>query len=181
MHTYIHTYIHMSGFGSSRRAARSLRSGRGAGGGCVDPVRIARIHVTRLSPRVGLPRNLFLIGSLSAALRFSKGWVRKDPNLGLRTGCRPRRSRTRDHSRSRKRADSNYVYCDMTSCNLGINWAAWVACVRFLERATAPGHRGRHILLLLLLSLLLLLLLLLLFLLLLIINIYIYIYIYMYM
>ena len=22
-----------------------------------------------------------------AALRFSKGWVRKDPNLGLRTGC----------------------------------------------------------------------------------------------
>ena len=44
-------------------------------------------HVTRFSPRVGLPRNLFLIGSLTAALRLSKGWVRKDPNLGLRTGC----------------------------------------------------------------------------------------------
>ena len=28
-----------------------------------------------------------LIGSFTAALRFSKGWVRKDTNLGLRTGC----------------------------------------------------------------------------------------------
>ena len=41
----------------------------------------------RFVPRVGLPRNLFLTGSLTAALRFSKGWVRKDANLGLRTGC----------------------------------------------------------------------------------------------
>ena len=31
----------------------------------------------------------FLTGSLTAALRFSKGWVRKDTNLGLRTGCSP--------------------------------------------------------------------------------------------
>ena len=53
----------------------------------VHPVRIARFHVTRLLPRVGLPRNLLLIGNLTAALRLSKGWVRKDPNLGLRTGC----------------------------------------------------------------------------------------------
>ena len=30
-----------------------------------------------------------LIGSLTAELRFSKGWVRKDANLGLRTGCTP--------------------------------------------------------------------------------------------
>ena len=38
-------------------------------------------------PRVGLPRNLFLIGSLTAGLRFSKGWVRKDLNLVMRIGC----------------------------------------------------------------------------------------------
>ena len=42
----------------------------------------------RFVPRVGLPRNRFLIGNLTAALRFSKGWVRKDANLGLRTGCK---------------------------------------------------------------------------------------------
>ena len=53
----------------------------------IHPVRIARIPYPRFVPRVGLPRNLFLIGSLTAALRFSKGWVRKDANLGLRTGC----------------------------------------------------------------------------------------------
>ena len=54
----------------------------------VHPVRIARIHYPRFVPRVGLPRNLFFIGGLTAALRFSKGWVRKDANLGLRTGCK---------------------------------------------------------------------------------------------
>ena len=56
----------------------------------VHPVRIARIHYPRFVPRVGLPRNFLLIGSLTAALRFSKGWVRKDANLGLRTGCKGR-------------------------------------------------------------------------------------------
>ena len=53
----------------------------------VHPVRIARIRCPRFVPRVGLPRNRCLIGSLTAALRFSKGWVRNDANLGLRTGC----------------------------------------------------------------------------------------------
>ena len=53
----------------------------------VLPVRITRFHVPRFVPRVGLPRNLFLTGSLTAALGFSKGWVRKDANLGLRTEC----------------------------------------------------------------------------------------------
>ena len=53
----------------------------------LHPGRIARIHNPRFVPRVGLPRNLFLIGSLTAALRFSKGWVRRDANLGLRIGC----------------------------------------------------------------------------------------------
>ena len=31
--------------------------------------------------------NLFLIGSLTAALRLSKGWVRKDLNLVIGIGC----------------------------------------------------------------------------------------------
>ena len=53
----------------------------------IHPVRIARIRCPRFVPRVGLPRSRFLTGSLTVALRFSKGWVRKDQNLGLRTGC----------------------------------------------------------------------------------------------
>ena len=34
-----------------------------------------------------MPRTIYLVGNLTAALRFFKGWVRKDANLGLRTGC----------------------------------------------------------------------------------------------
>ena len=49
----------------------------------VHPVRIARIRLPRFVPRVGLPRNLCLIGNLTAALRCCKGWVRKGANLGL--------------------------------------------------------------------------------------------------
>ena len=51
---------------------------------CLHPVRIARIHYPRFVPRVGL--GFKEIRTLSA-LRVSKGWVRKDPNIGLRTGC----------------------------------------------------------------------------------------------
>ena len=47
----------------------------------VHPVRIARIHYPRFSPRVGLPTKIHLIGNLTAALRFSKGWVRKYRDL----------------------------------------------------------------------------------------------------
>ena len=39
---------------------------------CVHPVRITRIHVTRFSPRVGLPRKIDQIGTQTGALRFSK-------------------------------------------------------------------------------------------------------------
>ena len=50
----------------------------------LHPVRIARIRCPRFVPRVGLPRNLCLIGCLMAALRFSKGWVRiLDCELGV--------------------------------------------------------------------------------------------------
>ena len=51
----------------------------------IHPVRIARIHYPRFVPRVG--SGFKEIRRLSA-LRISKGWVREDPNLGLRTGCR---------------------------------------------------------------------------------------------
>ena len=39
----------------------------------LHPVRIATIHCPRFVPRVGMPRNLFLIGSFTAALRFVQG------------------------------------------------------------------------------------------------------------
>ena len=50
----------------------------------LHPVRIARIHYPRSAPRAGL--GFKEIRTLSARL-ISKGRVRKDPNLGLRTGC----------------------------------------------------------------------------------------------
>ena len=50
----------------------------------VHPVRIARFHVTRFSPRVGCPETLCFIGS---GVRFSKVWVQKDENLITRIGC----------------------------------------------------------------------------------------------
>ena len=55
----------------------------------VQPVPITIFSLTRLFPRVGLPRDLCLIGSLTAALRFSKGWVRKYLNLVIGIGCNP--------------------------------------------------------------------------------------------
>ena len=51
------------------------------------PIPITIFSLTRFLPRVGLPRNLFLIGSLTAALRLSKGWVRKYLNLVMGIGC----------------------------------------------------------------------------------------------
>ena len=36
---------------------------------------------------LGCPEAFLLIGSLTAALRFSKGWVRKDLNLVMGIGC----------------------------------------------------------------------------------------------
>ena len=47
----------------------------------------SKISRTKICSKGWVAQKLVLIGSLSAALRFSKGWVRKDANLGLRTGC----------------------------------------------------------------------------------------------
>ena len=55
----------------------------------LHPVLITIFSLTILFPRVGLPRNLCLIGSLTAAPRFSKGWVRKDQNIAMGIGCNP--------------------------------------------------------------------------------------------
>ena len=54
----------------------------------IHPVPITIFSLTRLFPRVGLPRNLLLICGLTAALRFSKGWVQKDLNLVMGIGCK---------------------------------------------------------------------------------------------
>ena len=43
--------------------------------------------LSKICSKGWVAQKLFLIGSLRAALRFSKGWVRKDANLGSRTGC----------------------------------------------------------------------------------------------
>ena len=55
--------------------------------GMVHPVPVTIFLLTQLFPRLGLPRSLFLIGRLTAALRFSKGWIRKDLNLVMGIGC----------------------------------------------------------------------------------------------
>ena len=65
-------------------ASREVRPGGPNPWKVLHPVRIARIHYPRFVPRVGL--GFKEIRTLSA-LKTSKGWVRKDPNLGLRTGC----------------------------------------------------------------------------------------------
>ena len=75
---------------SRNRTPRRPQRGHGLRGRhVVYPVPITRFSLTIFVPRVGLPRNLCLIGSLTAALRFSKGSVRKDLNLVMGIGCFP--------------------------------------------------------------------------------------------
>ena len=75
IYTYTYTYIHIHTHAQHAHTSTHLH-----------PVRIARIRLPRVVPRVGLPRNLFLIGSLTAALRFSKGWVRQTRILDCELG-----------------------------------------------------------------------------------------------
>ena len=50
----------------------------------LHPVSITRFPLSRFSPGAGLLRNpLFILSTL----RFSRGWVRKDGNLVMETGC----------------------------------------------------------------------------------------------
>ena len=89
----IYIYIYMRriytcpcwhGIPPRRAACWGLAAAGSRRGSSLHPVRIARIHYPRFAPRVGLGSKE--IRTLSA-LRISKGWVRKDPNLGWRTGC----------------------------------------------------------------------------------------------
>ena len=91
-YVYIMHTIHRSA-AAARRAEAVGHRRRGPHGalhsakGGVHAVLITRLSLTRFVPRVGLPRNLFVIGSLTAALRFSKGGVRTDLNLVMGIGC----------------------------------------------------------------------------------------------
>ena len=51
----------------------------------IHPVSITRFPLSRFSPGAGLLRNPFFTLSM---LRLSRGWVRKDGNLVMETGCR---------------------------------------------------------------------------------------------
>ena len=77
-------YVHMFSQSRSRDIGRPLHSGRSA---CTPSSHHSIFPHNTFCPRVGLPRNFILIGSLTAALRFSKGWVRKDLNLVMGIGC----------------------------------------------------------------------------------------------
>ena len=56
----------------------------------LHPVSITRFPLSRFSQGAGLLRNPFFTLS---TLRFSRGWVRKDGNLVMETGCTCRRAR----------------------------------------------------------------------------------------
>ena len=55
-----------------------------ASGSCIHPVSITRFPLSRFSPGAGLLRNTFFTLSM---LNSSRGWVRKDGNLVMETGC----------------------------------------------------------------------------------------------
>ena len=58
--------------------------GKGRMGSALHPVSITRFPLSRFSPGAGLLRIHFFTLS---TLRFSRGWVRKDGNLVMETGC----------------------------------------------------------------------------------------------
>ena len=60
MYIYIYIYIRPEARATQSKLKGQLRSSNLKQ---VQPVRITRIHVTRLSPRVGLPRSKYLIGT----------------------------------------------------------------------------------------------------------------------
>ena len=53
----------------------------------VTPSSHSKNSLSKICSKGWVAQKPFLIGNLTAALRLSEGWVRKDPNLGLRTGC----------------------------------------------------------------------------------------------
>ena len=53
----------------------------------IIPISHSNNSLSKICSKGWVAQKPFLIGSLTAALRLSKGWVQKDTNLGLRTGC----------------------------------------------------------------------------------------------
>ena len=53
----------------------------------ITPSAHSNNSLSKICSKGWVAQKAFFIGSLTAALRFSKGWIRKDTNLGLRTGC----------------------------------------------------------------------------------------------
>ena len=95
MYKYIYIYIYIK-----RRCGRPLRERRGhdtrarqqrapspdATFKVIHPVSITRFPLSRFSPGAGCSGiHLFTLSTL----RFSRGWVRKDGNLLMETGCAP--------------------------------------------------------------------------------------------
>ena len=75
LYIYIYMYTYNTIGSKSVRCLASVN---------IHPVRIARIRYARFAPRVGLRCKEMC--TLSAQI-ISQGWVRKDTNLRLRTGC----------------------------------------------------------------------------------------------
>ena len=105
IYIYIYVWVSVLARCSPHRALARLSPAR------VRPIRIPRIRLPRFVPRVGLPRKPLLIGNLTAALRLFKGWVRKDANVGLRTGCEPRSARGRANRVCARGVGRNLEYC----------------------------------------------------------------------
>ena len=78
----------------------------------VHPVSITRFPLSRFSPGAGLLRNpCFALSTL----RFSRGWVRKDGNLVMETGCTllcaaERYGPSRAHATPRARSPRGQIY-----------------------------------------------------------------------
>ena len=53
----------------------------------LTPSSHSKNSLSKICSKGWLAQKPLLIGSLTAALRFSKGWVRKDPNLVMGIGC----------------------------------------------------------------------------------------------
>ena len=88
IYIYIYIYIHTCLGEQKPRQGRE----RGAMGSKNPPcIRITRIHLTIFSPRVGLPRQIYVIGTWAGALRLSKIFQglgpKKNGNLIMRFGC----------------------------------------------------------------------------------------------
>ena len=115
----------------------------------IHPVRIAIIHYPIFVPMVGL--GFKEIRTLSA-LMISKGWVRKDPNLGLLTGC-TRQTFIHIHQSTFAASNSKQVYRILSnwclwatlSCGMGLPVLARLISTRFPPTGCRLIRRDGHL------------------------------------